>query len=549
MLFVSLVVLVMIGGVEAANEPVNLITEIEVRGNIHVSSDEILNFVSTRPGDLVQEEILAKDYQSVNNCGFFKQVEMNLEQYLGGVKLFIDVKEYPLICQIKFEEVNNFEETILAEQMTLKPGQVFNAQTLKEDLQKISEFYYSQGYLIAQVRNFNMDNLGVMTITLNEGYVDQIILKGNEKTKDHVIFREMKFKPGNVFNADLIKKDLDRIFRLGYFESIQPHFEHNPENLEQMNLVIDLEERKTAEFFAGSSISTKDGWIGFVEAKEQNLFGCGQELGFLWEFGQIVNYKLSFYDPWIFGNEFSAGFALYNTTRNGKTEFSGVNTNYTEYSMGGSITIGKPLTDQLRGSLKYNYENSRTVWESDEPDGIKNLRSLTFGLNRNTVDNLFDPHSGGVESGRIEYAGQLLGGNSDFTKVSIDFRRYYPGVLASQTWAFRVKSGFAFGLLPESENFKLGGAETLRGYSPGFLAGDKMVLFNMEYRIPIVEKLQGVVFTDLGNAWDMEGDLDDLKFSGGVGVRMDTPLGQIRIDYAVGEDKKGMPHFSIGQTF
>lgn len=545
----SITILGLFGGVEAAKESVNLITAIEIRGNIHISSEEILGLISTRPGDLVEEEKLAKDYQTVNEFGVFEQVQMNFEQYLGGVKLVIDVKEYPLIRQIIIEGAYCFAETTLIEQMTLQPGQVFNSQILKEDLRKVREFYQSQGYLIAHIRNFNIDYSGVMTIKLNEGYVGQIILKGNEKTKDYVILREMELKPGDVFHADLLRSDIYRIYRRGYIEDAQSHFEQNLDDLDQMDLVIELKERKTGDFHAGTSLSTKDGWLGFVEAKEKNLFGRGQELGIKWEFGQIVNYKLSFYDPWIFGQEFSMGFDLYNTTRNGKTDLSGGTVKYTEHSMGGSVTIGKSLTDHLRGSLKYKYENSRTVWQSNDPDEVNKLRSLTFGLNRNTVDDPFNPHSGGVERGMLEYAGQLLGGNADFTKVSVDFRRYYPGVLEPHTWAFRVKSGIAFGSLPHNENFKLGGAETLRGYSTGFLTGDKMVLLNMEYRIPIVEKLQGVVFTDLGNAWDQNGDLNDMKFSGGVGVRMDTPLGQIRIDYAVGEDKKGMPHFSIGQTF
>src|SRR5690606_39734687 len=104
--------------------------------------------------------------------------------------------------------------------------------------------------------------------------------------------------------------------------------------------------------------------------------------------------------------------------------------------------------------------------------------------------------------------------------------------------------------LPEHERFRVGGAETVRGYDYGEFLGDRMLVFNAEYRFPITDAVQGVVFADAGRAFKA-GDsisLSGLKLGYGVGVRLDTPLGGIRIDYGIGEGG-GRTYFSIGPAF
>ena len=172
---------------------------------------------------------------------------------------------------------------------------------------------------------------------------------------------------------------------------------------------------------------------------------------------------------------------------------------------------------------------------------------------RDTTDNPMNPTRGARDMASIEYAGELLGGDYDFSKYNLEMRRYFQGFKDDHTWALRVKGGVSSSSnLPSHEEYRLGGSNTLRGFKKT-MSGDKMALANVEYRFPIVKQLQGTVFMDAGQVWqdeEMQLEKPELKYSGGLGVRMNTPLGQIRVDYALGNSGEGaMPHFSIGQTF
>jgi outer membrane protein insertion porin family len=147
----------------------------------------------------------------------------------------------------------------------------------------------------------------------------------------------------------------------------------------------------------------------------------------------------------------------------------------------------------------------------------------------------------------------------DFTKIQWDTRRYFPG-FSDHAWALRMKVGLSDprtdsgGL--ENEEYDLGGSDTLRGYDRSdFDFEDRynndLLLFNVEYRIPFNDSFTGVLFTDAGNVWEERDSisLNDLYYGYGLGVRMNTPVGQLRLDYGWNEDSDGQLHFSIGNTF
>lgn len=133
----------------------------------------------------------------------------------------------------------------------------------------------------------------------------------------------------------------------------------------------------------------------------------------------------------------------------------------------------------------------------------------------------------------------------------MDMRRFYPGFKSNHAWALRLKAGKGEGELPQLEKYTLGGSQSLRGYEYGAFYGDSLLLLNLEYRLPIADNFTAVVFADAGNVWEKEEsiDLGDLRYSIGAGLRMNTPIGQLRLDYGFNEDGGGQPHFSIGHTF
>jgi outer membrane protein insertion porin family len=146
-----------------------------------------------------------------------------------------------------------------------------------------------------------------------------------------------------------------------------------------------------------------------------------------------------------------------------------------------------------------------------------------------------------------EFAGKGLGGDFDFNKYSAESRNYFK-VGHAQVVAVRGMVGYADGKMPDSGRFAVGGADSLRGYRDDQFKGNRMLAASAEYRFPIVSKVEGVVFSDIGKAWQGEYKLNDLEASVGVGVRVSTPIGPIRLDVAKG-GQGVRTNFSFGSQF
>jgi outer membrane protein insertion porin family len=166
-----------------------------------------------------------------------------------------------------------------------------------------------------------------------------------------------------------------------------------------------------------------------------------------------------------------------------------------------------------------------------------------------TRDDVFNPHNGWYGIAQAEIAGRFLGGDNNYNKYILDLRNYID-TGQDTVLALRLMGGIADTTLPEYEKFTVGGVNTLRGYDLAEFEGEQMLVFNAEYRWDIADNTQLVVFGDAGYAWALDEPirLDDIKFGYGVGLRFDTPLGPIRLDYGLGEEG-GQTYFSIGQTF
>lgn len=529
------------------------VTSISVTGNKTIMDKEILSVVKTKVGETLNKEKLKKDMQLISKLGYFQHVEVSFKNYQGGIKIIFKVVENPVIKEIKFKGNEVYKKSELVSLLGVKAGEILNVNQLDKGLKNIRNNYQDNGYILARITNVNIDKNGVLNISINVGYLNKIILKGNEKTKNFVIKRELTdLEKGQVLNINEIKQSYQKIYRLNYFKEVKPELKRIDDSSNKVNLVINMTEKNTGNLNFGGGYSTSDGWLGFINAKEKNLLGKGQTLGVGWEFGGTDNYSLNFYEPWLFGNPTSFGFSVYDETSDYENS---EDYEYTEKSRGGSISFGHGLTETWDGTVKYKMENNDIEWEDDVPDDYEDesgsLRTITLSVDRDTTNHPFNPTQGGIDVISVEYAGPTLGGDYEFTKYNFDFRRFYPGFKSEQAWALRLKAGFGEKGLPTTEEYKLGGSQSLRGYDPYTFEGDDMLLLNLEYRFPIADRFTGVVFGDAGNTWETRSDidLDELHHSLGLGVRINTPLGQIRLDYGWNEDGDGMPHFSIGQTF
>ncbi|HHU92066.1 MAG TPA: BamA/TamA family outer membrane protein [Halanaerobiaceae bacterium] len=544
---VSLFLILLINSVVLANEGFHIITALELEGNQRVSTEEILTLLETEIGKPLDEEVIKADLQRIYDLGYFQDASVSFEVYLGGLKAIFELVEYPVIKDILIEGVESFSEEEILSLLGVQKGEVLNHNTLLQGRREIEQAYQEAGYILAMLTDLHISDDGILTVRFNEGYINDIILKGNEKTKDFVILRQLEFKPGDVLNMNVLQNSFQNLVRLNLFAEFNPQLERVSILENTANIIIEVAEAKTGLLSVGVTYSTKDGWLGYIDIQERNLLGNGQTLGFQWQFGGVTNYSINFYEPWLLGTRTSFGIGLYDRTSTGKLEDR-------EYSLnrrGGNLLLGHNLINEWDGQITFKAEDTEREWLADKEIEKKALRSLTFQVDRDTTNHPFNPTGGAIDIFSIEYAGNFLGGTENFVKYNMDMRRFYPGFKSNHAWALRLKAGKGEGELPQLEKYTLGGSQSLRGYEYGAFYGDSLLLLNLEYRLPIADNFTAVVFADAGNVWEKEEsiDLGDLRYSIGAGLRMNTPIGQLRLDYGFNEDGGGQPHFSIGHTF
>ena len=568
--FLSLIFIwVSLNIVEAENQ--GKITAIVVEGNENISKDLIISQITSNLGDVFSKESIENDVKAIYELGYFKDVRVKLESFREGYKVVFVVVENLAVKEINITGNTVVSKEEMREVMILQEGQIFSQKILKNDLTRISQLYKDRGYLLANIKEINFDEQGKLWITISEGYLEKILVEGNNKTKEKIITREINIKPGDLFDFEKVKKSLQKIYNLGYFEDVTMKLDPGSEE-NSVVLVIKVIEKNTGKFGIGAGYNSEEGLMGFASIEEMNLFGGGQKVEAKLELGGRTTYKVSFLEPWLANTPTSLGFDIYDTTRHQEDkEGEEIIAEYDEVKLGGRLIFGRKISDSINLGLelkteRVNYDLISGTLPEDTNEGLTNSLMPTFTYD--TRDNVFDPTSGWYNSLSIEKAGGFLEGDYDFTKYNLTLRAYLStdffkdifniggfkkitDNLSKGVLAFRAMGGMADTDLPSFAAYQVGGMNTVRGYDLGEFSGDKSLVFNVEYRFPLAENFQAVLFVDWGQAWDIEESIDiaDLKFGRGVGVRFDTPIGPIRLDYGINEEGIGKTYFSIGHTF
>ncbi|MCM8796759.1 MAG: outer membrane protein assembly factor BamA [Candidatus Omnitrophica bacterium] len=484
------------------------------------------------------------------------------------------------------------EKEILSRLKGCLPGKVFSEEALKEDISRIQSLYFDRGYVSVRIQQTTSVNpeTGKVEITydITENditYVNMIKIKGNIKTKDVVIRREMRIHPGERFDGDKLKRSKERLQNLGFFDEISYDIEDTP-SPDKKNLIVDVQETKTGAFSFGGGYSTVDEFVGFVEIEQKNFdwrnfpyfTGGGQDLKLRASAGTINSgFDLSFTEPWLFDYPITFGFDAY---RRSHKRDEDVGYGYSETVTGGDLRLGKELTEYVRGDIIYRYDNIRISDVTDsagndlkQEAGENSISSITPSFTLDSRDNVFNPTQGNFLSGSVELAG--LGGTKDYWKFYGRASHYTP-LFRDSVIETRLRIGLAqpYGdsdRVPIYERFFVGGAETIRGYeergigpidpsSNDPLGGESLLVANLEYTYPLFSFLRIAAFYDIGNVWSKMEDIgiDGLKSGVGFGIRVKTPIGPIKLDYGIplnkapGEqdrEKSGKVHFSISHDF
>lgn len=561
------------------------ITSVDFEGIPEEVKAKLAPLIQSKPGSTVTVEGIRNDVASLGSIGVFSQIRPVFVSVPEGVKLTYQLVSNPVVKNVEFSGNTVFTSDYLKSIMQIPKDSVLNFVLVNQKLREIEDLYLKQGYMLVSIPNVQVSADGTLHIDISEGIVEDIVIVGNEKTKNYVITRELKLKKGKPFNKFLASRSMERLYNLGYFEAVNMKLLPGKTNEHDVIIEIDVIEQKTGIVTVGAGYSDADGTVGIIELGDTNFRGTGDKVNLHWEFGGAgdgKNYTLSYTRPWINDNGDSLGASIFNRIY----EYDDYDANgdkvaeYDKRRKGWNLTWGH-VSDEYRTNY-FNFESSKESY--DDHDGFETGEVMDKYLAKNNItdyhdsdwykaimdnfgttnsftfthvfdnrDNYFNASKGRRISFAAQWGGHGLGGDYDFYKFTAE-GRFYKALGNGHILALRLMGGYIDGDVSYGNLFDLGGSDTLRGYEDDQFKGKKMYAATLEYRFPIAKKVQGVLFTDAGSTWGIdEGkipwytDDDSLNWSVGVGIRLQTPIGPIRLDYGHGDRNKF--NFSFGTQF
>jgi len=619
-------------------------------GNEHISSEELRSvmftgnagFFAFGSGGPFRQDAFERDVAVISALYYdrgFLTVSINTPRVMltpdrSGIELSITIEEGP---RYKIRQLRVYErgpdgrevEPIggrrnLRNMVRSKSGDYFNRAQLLEDIQAIRTLYRDHGYANVdappQTDPDPRTNEVDVVLPIERGplvYFERIEVRGNTKTRDKVIRRELEVAEGELFHETRLEKSKRRITALGFFERVDISTEQGSAP-DRVNVYIEVTERPTGTFQVGAGFSSIENFIATAQVQQANLFGNGQSLSLQAQLsGLRQTIDLRFFEPYFLDSPFNFTVSLYDQLR--------VFNDFSQSSQGGALTLGYPLIEpELTASVTYTLELDEVSTQTRSTllgtssavsvftrlplanlfnDGLTS--SIRPALTYDTRDNRLFPTSGIYLYGASELASKYFGSENQFLRHRYMGRFYYPlgagFVLKLNQEAGHVTSPNSDGV-PIFARFFLGGILDVRGFrfrtigprvgltgstdpnsapipNGANIGGNLMYFQNLELEVPLVESvgLRGVIFTDAGNAWNLEDNYCDagaeairfdeispcfngieslvnLRTSWGFGFRWFSPLGPLRFEW--GYPFKHLPYeesyvfeFTIGNFF
>lgn len=576
-------------GESNASEPEVLVSEVLINGT---ESPELVNQVydaiTTKAGAVTTRSQLQSDIDAVFSTGLFADVKAVPSDTTLGVRVTFDVIPNPVVSGVETEGSNllpaDVKDKIFAEQT----GKVLNFGDLQIAVQEVETWYSDNGYVLAKVVDVKTSEDGVINLKVVEGEIEDIQVKGNTRTRDFIVTRELSAASGEVFNREKIQQDIQKIFALNLFQDVNVSLDPG-QDPNKVVVVVNVEERRTGTLGATAGVSSATGVFGGVNISEQNLGGNNQSASANIQIGtEEALFDLDFTDPRIASMEIPTS---YNVSVANRQSSSFVFDDGVVFAngdsvrinrLGGGVTFSRPIGDNWRGSFGPQVEfveprdgdgNTQSVDSlgnpiSFNPDGQDNYTSLRLGAVRDTRDNPLSAQEGVLFRVSSDQSVGILENGLNSNRVEASYSQYIPvDILQTRPdkktiLAFDLKVGSVLGDLAPYDAFAIGGGNSVRGFFEGDIgSGRSYAQATTELRFPIFKPVAGVLFadygTDLGSAAAVlgaPGIVRNKPGSGlglGAGVRVQSPLGPLRIDYGLGQGSRGQSqlHFGIGEKF
>jgi outer membrane protein insertion porin family len=581
----------------------------------------------TQTGRVKEEELeddkdkLAEFYRNAGYIDFeLKEVKQEMLTPTRMILHFIinEGRQYK-VGAIGFKGNSLFTTNQIDEVLKMRVGDIFTPTKLGADREAIEDFYGAKGYIDARVNPRKNPNVETGTMDLvydiaesEKAYIEKIEIKGNVKTKDKVVRRELAVSPGEVFDMVRVKKSRGRLDQMGYFERVDAR----PEDTDvpnRKNLIVGVDEKNTGNFTVGAGFSSVDSLVGFVELSQGNfdLFkpptftGGGQKFRLRASVGTLrQDFQISFIEPWFLDQKLTLGVDLY------YRQLGFLSDLFDERRAGGKFSLSKALgSDYLIGSVSYTPElvGIERV-DRRAPQTMLNSEG-DFFLNRFAGSIAYDTRGGGFlpnRGQRSEFTSEFVAGDANIYKLEGKTSWYFPGLAEGHVLELKFKTGVVdawgdsavdpvpprrFYNVPGShtggimtrhvdnqpnndvpffERWYLGGAYSLRGFryrdatpqERGIrgvgdepIGGNTYWVSTAEYSLPIIDRLRFAAFYDMGNVFYRSFQFNtDYSSDVGIGIRLNLPIGPLRFDYAIpledayGTAGGGRFNFTVGYT-
>ena len=563
---------------------------------------KIYDAISTKPGRTVTRTQLQSDINAVFATGFFSNVQAEPEDTDIGVRVTFFVLPNPVLKAVTTEGTQVLEKGVIDRIFGSQLGKITNLKDVQTGVKELEKYYQDKGFSLAQVVDIKATPDGNINLIVSEGVIEGIKVafinedgKTVDKegkpvtgtTRDFIITRELTIKEGEIFNKNTVQTDLQKVFALGLFEDLNIGLAPGTDP-RKVIVTVNVKERNTGSIAAGAGLSSSTGLFGTVSFQQQNLGGNNQKLGLDVQVGEReLLFDLNFTDPWLAGDPNHTSFtanvfnrSLFSYIFDSPIGIGTDNVSPRINRLGTGFSFSRPLGPATTASLGFRYErvnitnsstNVTTATDSlgnplsASGNGQDDLLLLQFAYATDQRDNPLKPSSGSVFRIATEQSIPIGLGSVFLNRVRASYSHFIPVNLLSfsegtQALAFNIQGGTVLGTLPPYEAFQLGGSNSVRGWDEGKIgSGRSFGIFSAEYRFPVFSIVGGVLFfdygTDLGSAAGVPGNPAGARNkpgSGagyGVGVRVQSPLGSIRVDYGLASNGGTQFSFGLGEKF
>jgi len=565
------------------------LSSFEVNGNLNFDDAEYLNWSELRLNQPIYNGIIdslkSKISRNLLLQGYyffrFNKIEFITSNDSTNFDIILDIDEGDpvIVNEIFIDGIDTTADESIIKQFEYLKGQIFNKQEIEFNINQLLIEFENSGFPFAKILinsvsiyqdstiKENLADIYLNIISGEENKIDRIDIRGNTSTKDYVIIRELRLKSGELFVQNKIEEFPKRLNRLRFFEPVTiPQFYINSKN--EGVLLVEVKEKNTNNFdgiigYIPPNKNESTGYVtGLVNISLRNLFGTGRAASIKWNKYDRNSQELDlrYLEPWFLSFPLNINLGLYQRVQD---------TTYVQRRLQGSLEY--LATEDISASFLIASESVVPTVRAKPVFTVYNSSYITTGANLkiDTRDDPYAPTEGLLFINSYSFSKKTINGPGEYIttnlNTSLDLQRFessfyfFYELFSRQIIAVGINARELRGpTFENSDLYRLGGTNSLRGYREGQFLGSRIFWSNLEYRALLTIRSYGFIFFDTGyylRPGEPDRNIDkseDFLYGYGLGLNLETALGVLRVSYALGKGdtfSDGKIHFGILNEF